>query len=362
MQRAGNKWKGRARRMRWQQRRQAPAPRACELAGGAGGATAPMRRLPGAACPRKLQAQRQAQLAAPRLECTPPSDSRPIRCRVPALALPSMYFHPPSLNRSPVHNREPVGALQGGGGTERRSWARPASFATAGGGQARRAEHCSRTQQPQGAGALLGTSNHPAPVASALSTHLAPWSTTWPAPSALCPTCVAGQCGAVRWERACRRAHAAMGAAGALQQAGWGRGCPIGGGLHPRPHRRPALCRNLHPKRAAGQHFPFTLFSFQHPPRSCPCRHRRAAPPRCRARAAGASGAALPPSGRPGRASRRSAPHCIGPRTCRGAENGRSNRGSRGHSGGRAGRHGGRVGEDGEAPARKGRAAGSRRH
>lgn len=35
------------------------------------------------------------------LECTPPSESRPMRCRVPCLAFGSMYFQPSSWKRSP---------------------------------------------------------------------------------------------------------------------------------------------------------------------------------------------------------------------------------------------------------------------
>ncbi len=63
----------------------------------------------------------------------------------------------------------------------------------------------------------------------------------------------------------------------------------------------------------AGQQMPCC----QHPPRSCPYLHPRAGPPRCRARAACASAAAPAPSGRPGWANWRSAPHCTGRGTCK---------------------------------------------
>ena len=50
--------------------------------------------------------------AAPRLECTPPSESRPMRCSVPARALGSTHFHPASLNRSPAGRGEQGAACE----------------------------------------------------------------------------------------------------------------------------------------------------------------------------------------------------------------------------------------------------------
>jgi hypothetical protein len=47
---------------------------------------------------------------------------------------------------------------------------------------------CSVAAAAAGATCAQPSCAHTSPLASAASTHLAPWSTTCPAPSALCPT------------------------------------------------------------------------------------------------------------------------------------------------------------------------------